>query len=532
MHCCSLLLQDATDLHIVSLQSSRTSIGIASSVRIDTSPSTPILSACCTPSSAPPSTPPSTPRKQYAHKPWDKICCRQQQRRRKKVLEFMEAIKMPVSALVSHYRAKDVLHLMHLYPFSYHRIAREMLPGLVPSRRSINEEREVMKALGAEVASTTVDGTPIAFVTDPKLYIETVTANSTFVAIGVDKGSDITKIGITCDNKHRVARFHPLVAYKGSDNYAELSTICSTLPFIGDTANTYSIWEMLQSYIDSHASTTFLSCDWLATNAVLGLMSPSSTFPCFICTVRKGYFELTEDNGGVACVQRKAEPTLKIRAQEHKPLLRIHRDYVAPLPLHCFLGLCNRVVSSVLPSMLDTDDTTVEAERNAVKRTPKGGIPAGAQDVFEMNGPECTKFIQQVRIQNLPIDESVTVHLQCWLELLKAHLLHAQRWDDDAIVAFYDTVRDILDHWTDVTVEALIPKHHMLVHCVEFASKHGFLGRLSEAPLEALHARWNVLQEKNYKHKGSDMEAKLKGVLQLFAFAGISAQQFADCGML
>jgi hypothetical protein len=241
---------------------------------------------------------------------------------------------------------------------------------------------------------------------------------------------------------------------------------------------------------------------------------------------------MEEENVAFASVQRKAEPTIGIRAQEHEPLLKMNREYVVPLPLHCFLGIINRIVDSVLPSLFTADDTTVEAEKNAVKRTPKSGVPAGALDAFGMNGPECAAFVKQERLNHLQIEETISEILQYWMKSLHDHLLHAKEWDGDAVATFTQTIVDINQHWTQVTGERLLPKHHMLRHCVEFASKHQYLGRYSEAPMEAVHARWNVLQEKNFRHKGSNMEAKLKGVLQLFAFAGIAFQQFAECGML
>ena len=55
---------------------------------------------------------------------------------------------------------------------------------------------------------------------------------------------------------------------------------------------------------------------------------------------------------------------------------------------------------------------------------------------------------------------------------------------------------DIQRHWCAETSIAAFPKLHMLRHTVEFAERHQFLGRASEAQFESFHEQLNALFHK------------------------------------
>lgn len=161
-----------------------------------------------------------------------------------------------------------------------------------------------------------------------------------------------------------------------------------------------------------------------------------------------------------------------------------------------------------------------------MKRIPKSEYGTGASSIFGHSGPERARIVDEQLVTKVGGDEGVTIHLQRWLEGMKGHMLHANEWSDDDLVDFGSTVTDITEHWNTVTGQNLVPKHHMLLHCLLLALKHRALGRFSEAPMESMHARWRIYQEINFGYKGSDTEAKLKGVLQLCAWAGWAATDF------
>src|SRR3954453_6464019 len=84
---------------------------------------------------------------------------------------------------------------------------------------------------------------------------------------------------------------------------------------------------VLQHLIDTRAA--FLNGDWGFINAVLGLMSPSSTHPCPICIIGKNNLLGTSR-------YRNANDRHSID-HTHSPLLSINPDRVVPTPLHLFL---------------------------------------------------------------------------------------------------------------------------------------------------------------------------------------------------
>ena len=54
------------------------------------------------------------------------------------------------------------------------------------------------------------------------------------------------------------------------------------------------IYAVLQHIINTHTATrpVFVNGDCVFINALLGLMSPAATHPCFICTVSKDYLHM------------------------------------------------------------------------------------------------------------------------------------------------------------------------------------------------------------------------------------------------
>src|SRR6185437_4688869 len=111
-------------------------------------------------------------------------------------------------------------------------------------------------------------------------------------------------------------------------------------------------------------------------NQILGLMSPSSTHPCPICIINKNNLLATAP-------YRTINDNHSIH-QNHDRLLSISSDRIVPMPLHVYLGICNRIISDVLKDISGISDI------KTIHTTEHGG----ASDFFDLNGHEIDKYIK------------------------------------------------------------------------------------------------------------------------------------------
>ena len=72
---------------------------------------------------------------------------------------------------------------------------------------------------------------------------------------------------------------------------------------------------------------------------------------------------------------------------------------------------------------------------------------------------------------------------------------------------------DIQQHWSAETSQAAFPKLHMLRHSLEFAERHRFLGRASEAQIESCHASFNALFHKQHRNQSGNTAERLRRCL-------------------
>ena len=68
----------------------------------------------------------------------------------------------------------------------------------------------------------------------------------------------------------------------------------------------------------------------------------------------------------------------------------------------------------------------------------------------------------------------------------------------EEIEAWRAAVDDIQQHWSAETGQAAFPKLHMLKHSLEFAERHHFLGRASEAQIESYHRTFKELYNQHH----------------------------------
>jgi hypothetical protein len=328
-----------------------------------------------------------------------------------------------------------------------------------------------------------------AMVSNPLLLIESATRDSSFMAVGGDRGGGHTQLGVTyVDNKGK-AHFLPLIMFNGKDDWSDLSRL--TVPPIPTFIDHEHIFGILQHLLDKGA---FLNGDWLFLSAVLGHKGPASYHPCPICKVHK-------DNLGQLTGYRSKTPQRGEFSMEHPPLLTCSPKRIVPLPLHVFLGIGDRIIFHIYPRLLGAAKVTAVLEQIKTIHAPGNG---GLADIYSLNGPELSRWIKNdmcsklltscrpSRVGETTRDENIRL-MDTWLRLLHKHMLHRRKWDPTMKWEFRQTITEILKRWVEVTGDKLFPKLHMLRHTREFAENHDHLGRYSEAPIESMHAHMNRL---------------------------------------
>jgi len=331
-----------------------------------------------------------------------------------------------------------------------------------------------------------------AYVTDPLRYVSVLCAQSPFLAVGGDKGDDHTKLGVTY-SIHGVQHFAPLIVYAGNDDWDDMNELTAALltPFTGDSAHFPHLFAVLQHLINTRL--TFLNGDWCFINAVLGLMAPSATHPCPICIISHKSF-LSSSRYRTPRDRHSLHP-------EHSSLLNINPDRIVPTPLHLFLGIGNRIILDAFSELFSKE--IVEETLEKVKTIHSAGC-GGRSDVFQLNGPEIRKWLKKDCSSTLRAaaeengvlsaeQKSSFSTLKRWLENLHDHLLHKRDWTTKEITDWRAAVDDIQQHWSAETGQAAFPKLHMLKHSLEFAERHRFLGRVSEAQIESYHRTFKEL---------------------------------------
>ena len=347
-----------------------------------------------------------------------------------------------------------------------------------------------------------------AFITDPVRFVSVLCAQSPFIAVGGDAGGGRCVVGVTYSHAG-VQSFAALLVYEGGDSWLELQD-CRAVgltPFVGESAPFSHIWAVLQHLIDKGA---FLNGDWPFINGVLGLMSPSATHPCPICIVSKNSFTSSS---------RYRTPADKhSHHAEQAALLTILPERIVPTPLHLFLGISNRIILEAFSELLGKEH--VEETLKKVTTVHSAGC-GGLSDLYDLNGPEISKWIKQdcsallrtaAEARNsLTADQKSTYStLKRWLEQLHKHILHKKEWKAKEIEDWREAVKDIQDHWSSETGQNAFPKLHMLRHSVEFAERHRFLGRASESQIESFHASFNSLFHKQHCNQSSNTAERLR----------------------
>src|SRR4029079_1471865 len=81
---------------------------------------------------------------------------------------------------------------------------------------------------------------------------------------------------------------------------------------------------------------------------------------------------------------------------------------------------------------------------------------------------------------------------------------HKDEWEPQEIEDWRAAVDDIQQNWSAETKQAAFPKLHMLRHSLEFAERHRFLGRASEAQIESYHYQFKRLYHQHHLNMAPD----------------------------
>jgi hypothetical protein len=303
-----------------------------------------------------------------------------------------------------------------------------------------------------------------------------------------------------------VETFAPLVIWSLKDNYEGLNRLREEgeriFQFTGESKEYKHIWDVFQ-YIIAHPfhrhQHVFLNGDWPFVNAVLGLMGPQSSNPCPICTVPK--------NDLLSVAQSRPLRSIFMQySAVYSPLLLITHYMILPTPLHIFLGICNRILSQILPNYTDRIKLD-EAKKKCKSVYSYGG---GAATLEDLNGPELSRFIST---PHPFIQEEKALTCIRWMKEMYNALLHKRRWETHEEVLFSSFVDEIQRDWKKITGKNPFPQLHMLRHCTEFASHHHYLGRFSEAQLESYHYTFNHATKYTHRNQGNNIEEKYRRAL-------------------
>lgn len=484
--------------------------------------------------SAPPPLPATS--RSRKRKAYEELEHSQRSVRRKLGREALAAIGVPASALCDHQpTAAAILPLATAERKRIRALHALELPGEV---RMAKRKKLLAATHGTQTASFTLPPKKAgsaervgAFVTDPLRLVRCVTACSPFVAVGGDKGSDWTKLGVTYSHRD-TQKFLPLLVFEGDDDYAgmdELRTPHLTC-FTDDSALHAHIFSVLQYILDG-STHTFLNGDWMFISAILAHKGPSSFYPCPICIVERRFY-LSEESYRLPSDGNSLHP-----AGSHTPLLTVPSERIVPTPLHLYLGISQRIIYDALKEICG--EQPVLALVKTVKSKHSAGC-GGLSDLHSLNGAEIRRWIKQHHTAKLAIAPEClpALHrsfdarkdlMQSWLERLHEFLLHSNKqkqWDAAELYRFRAFLDQIYARWQETTGIRPFPKLHMLRHAVEFAERHHILGALSEAQIESFHFRLNHLYNHNHRNMSQQPAERMRRCLADAVTA--AAAPFAD----
>lgn len=387
-------------------------------------------------------------------------------------------------------------------------IAELSIPG---ERKVIECKKALALSHGSETASFTLPRAGAeenvcagAYVTDPLRLLRVVTAQSSFLAVGGDKGGGFTKLGIT-HSTSGAQKFLPLLVFEGDDAFDDLNALrtAHVTTFIGESSAHADIFAVLQHIIDTNPR-SFLNGDWPFISTMLAHKGHAAFYPCPICIVERSFL-LSEESYRLPTDGNSLH-------RNRSPFLSIPSERIVPTPLHLYLGINNRIIFEAFNELVG--EAHLLSIIKAVKSKHSAGC-GGLSDLYTLNGPEIARWIKQERSAELTIAAAGVTALRLhtkakisklagWMKQLHLFLLHSNEWTAVELFQFRAFLNEIYTHWSSTTGDRPFPKLHMLRHAVEFAERHRILGAASESQIESFHFRFNSLyhqQHRNMSHQ-------------------------------
>ena len=379
----------------------------------------------------------------------------------------------------------------------------------IPCERTIIQCKKLLSATHATETDTFANG---AYIADPVRFVSGLCVQSPLLVVGGDAGGGYTKLGVTFLDANRKQSFAALLVFEGKDTYDDLDSLLEPglTPFKGDSSAFPHFFDVLQHLISINVERAFLNGDWPFINTVLGLKNASATHPCPICCISSANL--------LGTARYRSPRDRHSRNPSHRPLLTIDSERIVPTPLHLFLGISNRIILDAFSELLGKE--LVEQSLTAVTTIHSAGC-GGKSDLFDLNGPEIRKWIKKdcsaallaaaAEKENLPpATKAAFSVLKGWLSKLHSYLLHKKDWEHADIEAWRCAVDDIQRNWRAETGQEPFPKLHMLKHSIEFAERHRFLGRASEAQIESFHATFNTLFHDHHLNMSSNTPERVR----------------------
>ncbi len=106
---------------------------------------------------------------------------------------------------------------------SVRKLLRAFLPQLhIPSEKLMIRQKLLAAAeKGTTTASCLIGKQHVAYLTEPLKFIDYITNHSSFISIGLDKGNDTTKLGISYERGQKI-HYAALMVSTGDDTYENL----------------------------------------------------------------------------------------------------------------------------------------------------------------------------------------------------------------------------------------------------------------------------------------------------------------------
>ena len=454
-------------------------------------------------------TPPSAAAPRMRSKrPYEEIGPTQRWERRKRARTALEQIGVPAAALLEH-RPFSVAALE--LSIADRRKIRKVNDLHIAGEKRIAESKKALAhthgtltaAFSFPRAGTKGSIAVGAHVCDPLLLLRTVASESPFLSVGGDKGGGFTKLGVTY-TAQSTQHFLPLLVFEGDDHYEDLHALRTShlTTFSGQSADHTHIFSVLQHIINTYHA--FLNGDWPFISCMLQHKGHAANYPCPICIVPK------EKLLSAAAYRRPVDGNSLHPIND--AFLSIPPERIVPTPLHLYLGISNRIIFEAFKKLVGKEQ--LERIFSTVKTVHSAGC-GGLSDLYQLNGPEISRWMRRGRAQEVAIIASAVVHASAgvevkvekmseWMQKLEHYLLKRSIWDPVELFRFRALLDDIYAHWRKTTGDGVFPKLHMLRHAVEFAERYQILGAASEAQIESFHFRFNTLyhqQHRNMSHQ-------------------------------